>query len=155
MSKIAFVKPIVAAGGFLFLISSAAPEWALGQSIEPGAAPPAPMKSAPRGKSAAPPDLLQGLTLTDEQKAKIAQIREETKSRVAAAANDKQLSPEVADAFRQGYHRSENVKILEVLTPEQRQEVNKRIAAWRAAAAGKPQYPMRPAMVSERPPQPQ
>ena len=154
MSKIAFVKTVVAAGGFLFLILSAAPEWALGQSIQPGAALPAPMKVAPRGKSAAPPDLLQGLTLADEQKAKIDQIREETKSRVAAVANDKQLSPEVADAFRKGYQRSEDVKILEVLTPEQRQEVRKRIAAWRAAA-GKPQYPMRPAMVSERTPQPQ
>jgi len=98
--------------------------------------------------------LLQGLTLADEQKVKIDKIREETKSRVATVANDKRLSPEVADAFRQGYQRSENVKILEVLTPEQRQEVRKRIAAWRAAA-GQPQYPMRPAMVSERTPQPQ
>ncbi len=155
MSKIAFVKTVVATGGFLFLILSAAPEWALGQSIQPGAAPPAPMKLASRGKSAASTDLLQGLTLAGEQKAKIDQIREETKSRVAAVANDKQLSPEVADAFRQGYQQSENVKILEVLTPEQRQEVRKRIAARRAAAAGKPQYPMRPAMVSGQTPQPQ
>jgi len=38
--------------------------------------------------------------------------------------------------------RMENGKILEVLTPEQQQEVRKRIAAWRAAA-GKTQYPMR------------
>jgi Spy/CpxP family protein refolding chaperone len=154
MSKIAFVKTVVAAGGLLFLLLSAAPEWALGQSIQPGAAPPAPMNLAPRGKSAGPHDLLQGLTLADEQKVKIDKIREETKSRVAAVANDKRLSPEVADAFRQGYQRSENVKILEVLTPEQRQEVRKRIAAWRAAA-GQPQYPTRPAMVSERTPQPQ
>jgi Spy/CpxP family protein refolding chaperone len=153
MSKIAFVKPIVAAGGFLFLVSFAAPQGALGQSIQPGAAPPAPMKLAPPGKSVAPLDLLQGLTLTDEQKAKIDQIRGETKSRVAAVANDKQMSPEVADAFRQGYRRSENVKILEVLTPEQRQEVNKRIAAWRAAAR-KTQYPMQPATAAEQAPQP-
>jgi Spy/CpxP family protein refolding chaperone len=154
MSKIAFLKTVVATGGLLFLILSAAPQSALGQSIQSGAAPPAPLNSVPRGKSAGSHDLLQGLTLADEQKAKIDKIREETKSRVAAVANDKRLSPEVADAFRTGYQRSENVKILEVLTPQQRQEVRKRIDAWRAAA-GKPQYPMRPAMVSERTPQPQ
>ena len=142
MSKIAFVKTVVAAGGFLFLC--AASELALGQSSQPGAAAPAPMKSAsaPRGRSAAPPDFLGGLTLTDDQKAKIDQIREETKSRLAAVANDKELSPEAADAMRRGYRRMENGKILEVLSPEQQQEVRKRIATWRAAA-GKTQYPLR------------
>ncbi len=154
MSKIAFVKTVVAAGGLLFLC--AAPALALGQSSQPGAVPPAPMKSAltPRGKSAALPDFLEGLALADDQKAKIGQIRQETKSHLAAVANDKRLSPEAADAMRRGYQRSENGKILEVLTPEQQQEVRKRIAAWRAAA-GKPQYPLRRAPVSEQTPRPQ
>jgi Spy/CpxP family protein refolding chaperone len=154
MSKIAFVKTFVAAGGFLFLC--AAPELALGQSSQPGAAPPAPMQSAlaPRGKSAAPPDLLEGLTLADDQKAKIEQIREETKSHRAAVANDKKLSPEAADAMLRGYQRFEYVKILEVLTPEQQQEVRKRIAAWRATA-GKSQYPLRRVPVSEQSPRSQ
>ena len=143
MSKIAFVKTVVAAGGFLFILC-AAPKLALGQPSQPGAAPPAPMTSAlaPRGKSAAPPDLLAGLTLADDQKAKIDQIRKETKSRLAAVANDKKLSPETADAMLRGYQRMENGKILEVLTPEQQQEVRKRIADWRGAA-GKTQYPLR------------
>ena len=142
MSKDAFVKTVIAAGGFLFLC--AAPMLALGQPSQPGAAPPAPMKAAspPRGKSAAPPDLLAGLTLADDQKAKIDQIRKETKSRLAAVANDRKLSPETADAMLRGYQRMENGKILEVLTPEQQQEVRKRIAAWRAGA-GKTQYPLR------------
>jgi Spy/CpxP family protein refolding chaperone len=153
MTKIAFVKTVVAAGGFLLC---AAPELTLAQSSQPGAAPPAATKSAlaPRGKSAAPPDLLEGLTLTDDQKAKIAQIREETKSHLAAVANDKKLSPEAADAMRRGYQRFENGKILQVLTLEQQQQVRKRIAAWRAAA-GKPQYPLRRAPVSEPIPRPQ
>ena len=142
MSKIAFAKTVVAAGGFLFLC--AAPMLALGQPSQPGAAPPAPTKAAlpPRGKSAAPPDLLAGLTLADDQKAKIDQIRKETKSRLAAVANDRKLSPETADAMLRGYQRMENGKILEVLTPEQQQEVRKRIADWRGAA-GKTQYPFR------------
>lgn len=154
MSKIAFVKIVVAAGGLFFLC--AAPMLALGQPSQPVAAPPSPMKSAsaPRGKSAAPPDLLEGLTLADDQKAKIDQIREQTKSRMAAVANDKKLSPEVADAFLRGYQRNENAKILEVLTPEQQQEVRKRIATWRAAT-GISQYPMRRVPVSEQTPRPQ
>jgi Spy/CpxP family protein refolding chaperone len=154
MNKFAFVKTAVPAGAVLLLVLSAAPEWALGQSLQPGAESPAPMKLAPRGQSAASRDLLQGLTLTDEQRAKIDQIREETKSRMTAAANDKKLSPDVVDAFRVGYQRSENVKILEVLTTEQRQEVRRRIAAWRAAA-GKPQYPTRPAARSQQTSPPQ
>ena len=154
MAKIAFVKTVVAAGGFLFLC--AASELALGQSSQPGAAAPAPMKSASalRGKSAAPPDLLAGLTLTDDQKAKIDQIREETQSHLAAVATDKKLSPEAADAMRRGYQRFENGKILEVLTLEQQQEIHRRIAAWRAAT-GKPQYPLRRALASEQTPRPQ
>jgi hypothetical protein len=159
MSKIAFVKTVIAAGGFLFLC--AAPELVVGQSIQgqsrqPGAVPPAPMKSGltPRGKSAAPPDLLEGLTLADDQKAKIDQIREETKSRVAAVNNDKKLSPEAADAMLRGYQRLENGRILEVLTLEQQQQVRKRITDWRATQ-GKSQYPLRRAPVSEQAPRAQ
>ena len=154
MSKIAFLQTIAAAGGLLLVC--AAPELALGQSSQPGAALPAPMKSrlAPHGRSAAPPDVLDGLTLTDDQKAKIAQIREDTKSRVAAVTKDKKLSPEAADAMGRGYQRFENVKILEVLTPEQQQQVRKRIATYRAAA-GKAQYPLRRAPASQQAPRPQ
>ena len=130
MSKIGFVKTVVAASGFLFLCAflCAAPMPALGESSLP--------------------DLLEGLTLADDQKAKIGQIREETKSHLAAVANDKKLSPEAADAMRRGYARLENGKILEVLTLEQQQQVRKRIAAWRAAS-GKSQYPLRQAPVSK------
>jgi len=152
MSKFAFVKTVVAAGGLLFLC--AASELALGQSSQPGAAPPAPMKSAPMPRGKAPPDLLEGLTLTDDEKAKIDQIREETKSHLAAVTNDKKLSTETANAFLLGYQRNENAKILEVLTPAQQQEVRQRIATWRGTA-GKSQYPLRPAPGSEQTPRPQ
>ena len=145
MNKIVLVKPVVVAGAFL--IVCAEPKPAFAQSSQPGAAPPPPIRSAaaPPRNSTAPPDLLEGLTLTDDQQAKIYQIRDDTRSRIAAVtarANDKKLSPEAADAFLRGYQRNENAKILEVLTPEQQQEIRKRIAAWRAAA-GKTQYPLR------------
>src|SRR5262249_51454359 len=113
------------------------------------------MKSplAPRGKSG-PPDVLEGLTLTDEQKGKIEQIRAEAKSRRAAVAHDKTLSPEAVDAMLRGYQRFENGKILEVLAPAQQHEVRKKIATWRVGA-GKSQYPMRQLPVAQQTPRPQ
>ena len=141
MNKRAFVRPVVAAGGFLFLY--AAPKPAFAQSSQPGAAPPPSIRSAaaPPRNSTAPPDLLEGLTLTDDQQAKIYQIRDDTRSRIAAVtagANDKKLSPETANAMLQGLQRIENGKILEVLTQEQQQEVRRRLSAWRASVGQRP-----------------
>lgn len=151
MSTNTFAKTVVAAGGLFFLLLCAAPEFALGQSTQPGAAAAAPMTLAPHGKPAGPPDFFEGLTLTSDQKARIDQIRADSKNRLALVANDTKLSPEAADAFRRGYERSENARILDVLTPEQQQAVRKRIAAWRTAA-GKPQYPARKPAASEQTP---
>lgn len=152
MSKSAFVKTVVAAGGFLFLY--VAPKLVFGQSSPPAEAPHPPMKSAVVPHRSSPPDLLAGLTLTDDQKAKIDHVREDAKSRLAAVANDKKLSPEAANAMFQGLQRVENSKIYEVLTPEQQVEVRKRMTAWRATA-GKPQYPLRRPPLSKQTPQPQ
>lgn len=154
MTRLASMKSVVVAGGCLVFF--AAPQAALCMSSEPGAAPPAPMDpgTVPRGRSAAPPDLLEGLTLAEDEKAKIARIRHETKARLAAMESDTALSPEAADAMRRGYVRLENSQILEALTPQQQQQVRKRIAAWRAAK-GKSQYPLRRASVSDQTPQAQ
>lgn len=152
MSKDAFVKTVVVAGGFLFLY--VAPELVFGQSSPPAEAPHPPVKSAAVPHRSSPPDLLAGLTLTDDQKAKIDRVREDTKSRLAAVANDKKLSPEAANAMFQGLQRAENSKIYEVLTPEQQAEVRQRMAAWRAAA-GKSQYPWRRLPTSQQTAQPQ
>jgi Spy/CpxP family protein refolding chaperone len=135
MNKNAFVKRVVVAGGFLFLC--AAPRLAFGQSSPPS--PPAalrrPVRSAPgQGRYISPTEYLTGLTLTEDQKAKINQIREDTKSRLAAVAKDEKLGPEVKDAMAGGYQRIENSKIFEVLTPEQQQQVRRRIATLPAAA---------------------
>ena len=141
MNKSAVVRPVVVAGGFVLLC--AAPKLAFAQSSQPGAAPPPLLRSAaaPPRNSTAPPDLLEGLTLTDDQQAKIYQIRDDTRSRigaVTAGANDKKLSPEAANAMLQGLQRIENGKILEVLTQEQQQEVRRRLSAWRASVGQRP-----------------
>jgi Spy/CpxP family protein refolding chaperone len=148
MNEIAFVKRVVVAGGFLFLC--AAPKLTFGQSSPPSAAPHPLVRSAARNSSA-PPALLEGLTLTDDQLAKIDQIRQDTKSRLTAVANDKKLSPEAANAMFQGLQRIENSKIFEVLTPEQQVEVRRRVSAWRAATGQQPRQFKQPRALEKAP----
>jgi Spy/CpxP family protein refolding chaperone len=151
MNKNTFVKRVVVAGGFLFLC--AAPRLALGQPSPTSAAQfplikPTPTPPQQRRTYISPTEYLTGLMLTCDQKAKINQVREDTRSHLAAVAKDQKLGPEVKDAMLGGYERIQNSKIFEVLTPEQQGEVRRRIATLRAAAR-KPQNP------SEQPPGPE
>ena len=76
MNKNTFVKRAVVAGGFLFLC--VAPRLSLGQAGPAGGALSRRVNPAvPRARNSAPPppDLLAGLMLTDDQKAKIDQPR--------------------------------------------------------------------------------
>ena len=113
-----------------------APRLTFGQSDAPAAAPAVRMKPTPaQGRThITPTEYLAGLTLTNEQKAKINKIREDTESHLATVAKDQQLAPEVKEAMIGGYQRIENGKIFAVLTPEQQQQVRRRIAILRAAA---------------------
>ena len=140
MNRDMFMKRLVVGWGFIFLC--AAPRLTLGQSSQPAGALRTPIKSIPAQRQAyiSPSDYLAGLTLTDDQIAKIDQIREDTRSHLAAVAKDQKLGPEVKDAMVTGYQRIENSQIFEVLAPEQQGEVRKRIATLRAAAQ-KPQGP--------------
>ena len=134
MNMNCFAKRGVIVTGVLFLC--AASGLAGDETTAPVGAPPPHLASPaarPR-RNIPPPDILAGLTLTDDQKAKIEKIRQDTKSREEALAKDTKLSPEVKDAMLQGYRRIENSEIFEVLTPEQKQEVRKRISAWRDSA---------------------
>jgi len=150
MNKNGFVKRIVLLAGFLFLCAAAGLSR---EQTSPPAAAPLPHITSPArpGNSASPPDFFAGLTLTDDQKAKIDQIHQDTKWRAEAVAKDQKLSPEVKDAMLQGYRRIENGKILDVLTPEQQQEVRRRKSAWRTAARQR-QQPLQQPQLPERSP---
>jgi Spy/CpxP family protein refolding chaperone len=141
MNKNTFVKRMLVGGGLLFLC--VAPRLSLGQSSPAGAAQFPLVKPTLNRRMTyiSPTEYLAGLTLTDDQKAKINQIREETKSHLAALAKDQKLGPEVKDAMLGGYQRIENSKIFEVLTPEQQQQVRRRIATLRAPPR-QPQDPL-------------
>jgi len=139
-----FAKRGVIAAGVLFLC--AASGLADGQTTPPAGASPPPLASSAAGprRNTPPPDFLAGLTLTDDQKAKIEKIRQDTKSREEALAKDTKLSPDVKDAMRFGYYRIENSEIFEVLTPEQQKQVRKRMSAYRASTRqGRSRFPQR------------
>jgi hypothetical protein len=142
MNRKAFVKRVAVVGGFLFLCAT--PRLGFGQSTAAGAAPVARARAAAK-RNLTPSDLLTGLTLTDEQKAKINQIREDTKSRLAVVAKDQKLGPEVKDAMAQGYLRIENTEIFAVLTLDQQREVRKRISDSKASVRPGQQQLQQPA----------
>jgi hypothetical protein len=127
------VKRRVIVAGCLFLC--AATGLSRGQSSPAGAAP-APVTSSlalPRNE-ASRPDFFAGLTLTNDQQAKIDQIRKDTKARLEAVERDQKLSQDAKEAMLVGYRRIEDGKIFEVLAPDQQREVSKRVSAWRAEA---------------------
>jgi len=142
MRRIALFKAVMTASGIGFLC--AAPRLSYGEASQALVAQTASVASAPvpRDKSAAPVDLLEGLTLTSEQQAKVDRIREDTDARMATVSKDKAIDTQTADAMRRGYVRIENGKIFEVLTLEQQKQVRQRIAKLKDPKV-KSQYPMR------------
>lgn len=79
-------------------------------------------------------DDFAGLKLTDDQRAKIRQIHQNTKASMDAVVKSDKLSPEQKGAMLQGYQHRERSEVYKLLTPEQQTEVRKRILARREAA---------------------
>jgi hypothetical protein len=73
------------------------------------------------------------LTFTDDQKAKIAQIRQNAKLRREAVVKNERLTQGQKDATLERLQSLENGEIFKVLAPDQQAEVRKRIMARHAA----------------------
>ena len=138
MNKNRFVKPVVLAAGFLFLGAVPGPATAQGNPPSAGSGPLAASPGAQQKNGSRQTDIFAGLTFTDDQKVEIDQIRQNSKSRFDAVVNDKKLSPDEKEAFFAGFRRMENSEIYNVLTPEQQEEVSKRIHARHATAQQQP-----------------
>ena len=93
-------------------------------------------------KDTRPTDDFAGLTFTDEQKAKIHQIKQDMKSRMDDVAKDEKLTPEQKEAMLEGLQLMESRRLLKLLTPDQQVEVRRRVLARRAAQReeGKKKY---------------
>jgi hypothetical protein len=73
------------------------------------------------------------LTFTDDQKAKIAQIRQNAKLRREAVVKNEKLTQGQKDVTLERLQSLENSEIFKVLAPDQQAEVRKRIMARHAA----------------------
>lgn len=153
MAKSGFSKQVIVAAGIL-LCAFGTPRLALAQSAAPAGGPP-PMVAAPPPTIAAPPapqssqrarqatDLFAGLNYTDDQKAKINEIRQNTKAHMDVVIKDDKLDSYQKQAMVQGFQRLEAGEIFKILTAEQQKEVRKKVTARRAAERDqpKPQQP--------------
>ena len=144
MNKRRCAKPVAAAAGLVFLFS--APLTRAQSSAPPPVAVPQKTTPLPQARKApAQTDVFAGLQYTDDQQAKISKIHEAMQSRRDAVIKDDKLSPDQKDAFMQGFARMERSEVYEVLTPEQKAEVSKRMAALRKdAQKGREKKPPRP-----------
>lgn len=133
MSNNRSAKALAAAAGFFLLC--AAPRLNSAQTSPSGRVP-TPHKISPAARRKADPDqtdYFAGLKFSDEQQAKIDEIRRDMKVRRDAIVKDERLDAAKKEAMLNGYERLENGQVFEVLTPEQQSEVRKKVAARRAA----------------------
>src|SRR5215469_17794696 len=72
-------------------------------------------------------DVFAGLSYTEEQKAAIDKIHQETASRTDVVLKDNKLAADQKDAMLVGYSRMEFAFMYKVLTPEQQRQVRERI----------------------------
>jgi len=133
MKTTRFAKQLAAAAGLLLV--GVLPDQTSGQSLPPAPVE-TPLKTMPSTRAQRAPDPMQdlaGLTLSEEQKAKIQQIRQDMKSRMDAVVKDNKLNSDQKGAMFTGFQRLERNQIFEVLTPEQQSEVRKKVLARRKA----------------------
>ena len=133
MNKNRFAKSAAVAAGLILMC--ALPSLAGDQSTPPAASQAKKMVSpaAQPNRDSSPPDDFAGLNFTDDQKAEIEKIHQETEASKAAVAKDQKLTADQKNALLLGYTRMEYGRRYKVLTPEQRREVNQRILARRSA----------------------
>src|SRR6267143_3573932 len=133
MNKNRFAKRLAVAAGFFFLC--AAPGLTRAQS-----SPPTPVQTRRMTSPGVRPNSdtghggeFAGLTYTDDQKAKIDQIHQNTKARIDVVAKDEKLNAEQKAAMIEGLQRMERGEVFKALTTEQQATVRKAMLARRAA----------------------
>jgi Spy/CpxP family protein refolding chaperone len=82
---------------------------------------------------------VQGLNLTDDQKAKVKELFADAKTKHQAISNDASLSDEQKKVKTKELHGATMAKLNEVLTPEQQTELKAKMEA--AKAAKPPAHP--------------
>lgn len=90
-------------------------------------------RPAPQGKPISVDDLLSGITLAEEQKTRLQQVRSDMRARMDRVVHDQNENADQKQAMLQGLQRLEVREVYLLLTPDQRVQVRNKIAAQRAA----------------------
>ena len=126
-----FAKNVIVAAGLI--MSLTVPGSARGDNPQNRPAPtPNPASSAPQ-KITSVADYFAGLDFTDEQKASIEKVKQDSEAKKALVAKDTKLDDYQKGAMITGYTRLEYGEIFKLLTPAQQKVVRQRMAANKAA----------------------
>ena len=126
-------KRVLVACGLLLLLVAPGLVGSQSNSSEAPATPHPASPAAPPKRDTPPIDDFAGLTFTDDQKAKIAQIRQNAELRREAVVKNERLTQGQKDVTLERLQSLENSEIFKVLAPDQQAEVRKRIMARHAA----------------------
>lgn len=88
---------------------------------------------SPQGRPISIDDLLTGITLSNDQKPRIEQVRKNMRARMDLVVRDPNENADQKQAMLQGLQRLELREVYLLLTPDQRTEVRNKVAAQRAA----------------------
>jgi Spy/CpxP family protein refolding chaperone len=121
---------VLVASVFLFLFAASR---LVGSQNNSSTAPATPHPASPAAPAKAGTLPLDGLKLSDDQKTKIAQIRQNGELRREAIIKNDGLTQDRKETMLLRLHRMETSEIFRVLTPDQQKEVQKRIADQRTA----------------------
>jgi Spy/CpxP family protein refolding chaperone len=133
MSRNSVTKQIAVAAGFLALTFAAGITRAQSGSQTPAqdqsqAAPAAPGQHEGKMHGA-----MQGLNLTDDQKAAMKTIHESTKAKLDAVNKDESLTADQKEAKIHQLRHGARMQMVKLLTPEQRQQMKANVRALRAS----------------------
>ena len=139
MIRNSITKQIAVAAGFLALTFAPGISRAQSGSQPPSqdqsqAAPAAPAQHEGRMHSA-----MQGLNLTDDQKAAMKTIHESTKAKLDAVNKDESLTADQKEAKIHQLRHGARMQMVKLLTPEQRQQMKANVRALRASRRAQPQ----------------
>jgi Spy/CpxP family protein refolding chaperone len=144
MNRNGITKQIAVAAGFLALTFAPGISRAQSSSQPPAqdqsqAAPAAPAEHEGKMHGA-----IEGLNLTDDQKAGMKKIHESTKAQLDAVNKDESLTADQKEAKTHQLRHRARLQMVKLLTPEQRQQMRANVRALRASRREKQQQQQPP-----------
>ena len=141
MSRNSVTKQIAVAAGFLALTFAAGITRAQSGSQPPAQDQSQAVPAAPAQHEGRMHGAMQGLNLTDDQKAAMKKIHESTKAQLDAVNKDESLAADQKAAKIHQLRHSARMQMVKLLTPEQRQQMRANVRALRASRREQQQQP--------------